>query len=628
MRLIISRFVTILLALLALNQGFSIDFKDSVQVEKWSNEARAIFSKDFDKAIKMCDEAFELAKPDSVLMLKPLTSKALIYFQSGKKEESLEVMDKVIELAKTSNNLVGLSSAYRNLGQIEYYTGSYEKALSAYIKANEVYKQYGEYDANPNLLMNIADLHLTLQDVKKAKTTYFEALNLADAWGDELVADVKTRLAKIYLKENKLDSAQLLAEDAQKLYDKAGKNVVFNSPKSVLAEVYEKQNKIDKAIPILEERKALFLEKNDERSYAGVAIRLGVLYAKQNNLDKALSYFKDSYQINKKLKSPAIIDDLNFLSYYYEKKGDYNQALTYHKEYLEKYKEVLDEKKLEQINDMQVKYETEKKERENEKLAYQLSLSEKDAEIAMASSQRKNYLIIGAAILLFLFIVVGVLFWNRRRIVYSYKMLKLEQNLLKTQMNPHFISNALMSAQGYIYDNKMEEASDYLTKIAKLTRQVLENSRKESVTLEEEIDSLKNYMIVQQKRYNNFDFELNVSDDLDIEEIEVAPMLTQPLVENAIEHGINGIDYRGKVQIDYSINKEKKLQILVTDNGKGFKESKQVDGHNSISSQIIKERLLNLAAFYKQKLDFQITDNNQEGHLGTKVLLTLPVNLH
>lgn len=620
-------FIIIILNFVLIHYSLSIDFKDSVQVENWSRDARILFSKNFDKAIKMCDDAYNLAKPDSMLMLKPLTSKALIYFQVGKKKESIDIMNAIIDIAKKSNNLVGLSSAYRNLAQIEHYTGGYEKALYAYIKANDTYKQYGEYDANPNLLINIGDLHLALLDVKRAKNSYNEALVLAYLWGEELVADTKTRLAKIYLEENKIDSAQSFAEDAQKIYEKVNKNIIYNSPKSVLAEVYEKQNRLDEAITILEERRKIFLEKNNERSYAGVVVRLGVLYGKKNKLDKALDYLKDSYTINKKLNSPAVIDDLKYLSFYQEEKGNYVQALAYHKEYLETYKDVLDEKKLEQINDMQIKYETEKKERENEQLVYQLSLSEKDAELALASSQRKSYLIIGAIILLVLFVVLGVLFWNRSRIAYSYKMLKLEQNLLKTQMNPHFISNALMSAQGYIYDNKMEEASDYLTKIAKLIRQVLENSRKESITLEEEIDSLKNYMVVQQKRYGNFDFELNVSDDIDIEEIEMVPMLTQPLVENAIEHGISGIDYRGKVTVDYTINKENKLQILVSDNGKGFTEINKED-HNSISSKIIKERLFNLAIFYKQKLDFKIADNNQDGHLGTKILLTLPVNLN
>lgn len=602
-----------------------ISYEDSLKIENYCAEALEVFSKDFNKAIGLCEKAFELSRLDSIMMLKPLTSKALVYFQKGNKKESLEIMFDVIKIAKNSNNLAGLSSAYRNLGQIEYYTGGYEKALASYVKANTIYKEYGEFSSHPELLIDIADLHFTLQNISKAKNTYYEALEVAYEWSDDMVAEVKVRLAKILVKQNKLDSARILAEEAQAYYEKIGNHKVYNSPKDIIAVIYEKLGQYDKTIKILEERKMFFLGRGDERSYAGVALRLGILYGKKNQNNKALNSFMDSYRINKKIKNPALIDDLNMLSYFHERDGNIQKALDYYKEYMEKYKEMLNEKKLQQVNDMQVKYETEKKERENEKLSYELSISEKDAEIALQNASKKNYLIIGISILLILFLVIGVLFWKRRRVIFSYKMLRLEQNLLKTQMNPHFISNALMSAQGYIYENKMKEASDYLTKVAKLTRQVLESSRKDSVTLEEEIEILKSYIHVQQKRYNTFDFYLKVSDKLDLEEVEVAPMLTQPLVENAIEHGISNIDYRGKVEVDYSITHQNKLQILVTDNGRGIENSRSNDPeHNSISSQIIKERLKNLSDFYKQKLDFEILSHVENG---TRVILTLPLKM-
>lgn len=620
-------FAILIVLILLFEVSLPAQTNKSKEVNELCIKAINIFTRDLDSAISLCDSAIK--KSDDTLVIKSMLYKARIYFQVGLKNKSVDVFNQAVKIARNTNNIKGLYLIFFNWGEVEFYTGNIEKAQHFYLKANKYYEDI-EDKSHPKILVCLGDIQLTIADTNKSKNYYQKALSISREWDRTTEMEVKERLARLYLTRGDIDSAYLYANEAKNYYDSLNITVVYNSPDKILAEIYLQNSRFDEAIEIWDNFRKYYIRVNDLRSKAVASSKLGKIYSKKDNLNKSLVFFEESYEINKKLKSHYLVNDCKNLSYTYEKLGKLGKALFFYKEYMNIYKEILSEKKLQQVNDMQVKYETEKKERENEKLSYELSISEKDTRLAQQSASRKNYLIIGVSILLILFIVIGLLLWNRRRVLYLYKMLRLEQNLLKTQMNPHFISNVLMSAQGFIFANKMEEASEYLTNVANLTRQVLENSRKEVVTLEEEIETIKSYLLVQQKRYKNFDFTVTIAEELDLEEIEVAPMLTQPIVENAIEHGINGVNYRGKVEINYSLTSHNKLLIFVRDNGRGISNPHPKEGqvHNSISSQIIKERLKNLADFYKQKLDFEITDSGIEGCTGTKVSLTLPLNLN
>lgn len=603
--------------------------QDSLRVLELDKEARTIMMTDMSKAIETCDEAISISRSDLNMMLVPMTTKALIYFQHGEKDSSVAIMNNVILIAKHINNDSRLSSAYRNLGQIEEYTGSYEKALENYILANEAYQRSSEYEGHPNLLMTIGDLHFTLQNIPKAKENYEKGLELAPTWqNDKLIAEFEVKLAKIYLEKEEIDSAFFFATKANQYYVESGEDPKVNDPREVLADIQVKSGNTLEGIAYYEDVLQNLIAEGDTRRIAYNAQKLGVLYLEKGDYNAAIRTIELSLKSNEKLQSPAIADDYKTLADIYEKSGNYEKAFEFQKKYSTKYEELLNAEKLDQINNLQVKYDTEKKERENEKLSFELALKDKENKIAKVDLAFRNYLIVGIIIIALILLGVVFLIYNRRKVVHDNKMLKLEQKLLKTQMNPHFISNALMSAQGYIYDNKPKEASTFLAKIAQLTRLVLENSRKETISLEDEIATLENYLFVQQERYENFDFELNIDQRLDPEEIQLPPMLAQPFVENAIEHGIQNLPYRGLLQINFTTEDEK-LCISIADNGPGIKApSKTKENHQSLSGTIVKERLQNLAEFHKQKLDFSITNNftsKQHGE-GTKVILTLPMS--
>lgn len=124
-------------------------------------------------------------------------------------------------------------------------------------------------------------------------------------------------------------------------------------------------------------------------------------------------------------------------------------------------------------------------------------------------------------------------------------------------MNPHFLFNSLNSINSYILQNKDEEASYYLTAFSKLMRKILDNSRKENISLKEELETTKLYLDLEAVRMEyKFDYRIQTK-DVDTEEIQIPPLILQPFLENAIWHGINHKDTKGL--IDIIISKIRKL---------------------------------------------------------------------
>ena len=176
------------------------------------------------------------------------------------------------------------------------------------------------------------------------------------------------------------------------------------------------------------------------------------------------------------------------------------------------------------------------------------------------------------------------------------ELLMLEQKALRLQMNPHFIFNALNSIQALVSSNDSKTARLYLAKFSKLMRQILDNSRRTSIPLENEIATLENYLAIEQFCNNHrFDYHIDYDDDLDVESIEIPPIIVQPFVENAIVHGVTQLDKKGKIIVRFFIEKEV-LICEVEDNGIGRSaaakmKSQRDQQHKSTALLITQERL-------------------------------------
>jgi sensor histidine kinase YesM len=197
----------------------------------------------------------------------------------------------------------------------------------------------------------------------------------------------------------------------------------------------------------------------------------------------------------------------------------------------------------------------------------------------------------------------------------------LQQQLLRTQMEPHFIFNTLSALQSFIRFDEKEKSIKYLSQFSKLLRSSLELSRQSYVPLNEELETIENYLSLQQMRFEySFNYEISTP-QTDTSALLIPPMLIQPFVENAIIHGINNQQGKGSISLEI-LHKENQLLVKITDNGNKFgKTPKSNSGHRSLSGTIAKERLEILAKENKMNANVEIVTKEQ----GTLVLLTLPV---
>lgn len=180
----------------------------------------------------------------------------------------------------------------------------------------------------------------------------------------------------------------------------------------------------------------------------------------------------------------------------------------------------------------------------------------------------------------------------KKELALESKINELRLNGMLSQMNPHFLFNILNSVQYFIAHGKTDEAADFINQFSLLMREILENSKKDLIGLESEISFLKKYLYLEQKRFgDNFNFSFTLDVGNEIEDIFIPPMLIQPLLENAIKHGITTRqDQKNLIQVKISLINSNLLQVLViNDTGKLTNYNKKE--HLSTAINTIKERL-------------------------------------
>lgn len=222
---------------------------------------------------------------------------------------------------------------------------------------------------------------------------------------------------------------------------------------------------------------------------------------------------------------------------------------------------------------------------------------------------------------------------EQRKLQLEKDVVELEQKALRLQMNPHFIFNALNSIQSQIGTDNEQAARYYLAKFSRLMRQILDNSRNATITLEEEVNTLENYLLIEKFcNGDRFDYSVSVDEKIEKDYVKIPPMLLQPFVENAIKHGLKYIDgKRGLIEINFT-EKNNVLECSVTDNGIGRAKAEELNKssketyHKSTALLVTQERL----ELYKENshLDaLEIIDlHDEQGHAtGTRILVRIPI---
>ena len=172
---------------------------------------------------------------------------------------------------------------------------------------------------------------------------------------------------------------------------------------------------------------------------------------------------------------------------------------------------------------------------------------------------------------------------KERRLKEKYATLQLQSQAFFTQLNPHFIFNALTPLQSHILKNEKIESLEYLDRFSSLMRDILNNSDKMETSLRKEFEFIRKYIAIQQIRFSPpFTFELNVHPAIDLENTSVPAMMLQPIIENAIEHGVKNMGAKGKIEVEVTneiLTGKECIQIKISDNGPGITVNILKEGH-------------------------------------------------
>lgn len=215
----------------------------------------------------------------------------------------------------------------------------------------------------------------------------------------------------------------------------------------------------------------------------------------------------------------------------------------------------------------------------------------------------------------------------------DHQLIILEQQALQSMMNPHFIFNSLSSIQSYLLQKKSGEAGLYLSQFARLIRQNLNSINAASINLEEEIDRLKNYLDLEKLRMENkFDYNIDLAENVEADEMEIPSMIIQPFVENAIWHGIAFIEEKGQIQIKFLMQDDKSLLVIVEDNGIGMKRSEDYSAkrekHHHLGMEMTRKRLEILGRKFSVKTFLNFSEMFPgTPNPGTRVELVVPVGI-
>ncbi len=574
--------------------------------------------------------AKKLGNPTGIAMANNITG--MNYTSVGYYDSAVPYLNQALENFKTIKDTTGIVFVQNNLAVVKMHLGKYADALKYYQQNLAFAESKKDYE---NMLLACNNMGITYHDWKKydrALFYYKKALGILNTINEEeRKGSVYNNIGEVYQKMGKIDSAQFYFEKSyliNKKYNKQHSLLItitsmgdINFQKGNYREAYKRYKDalvISKRIP-------------DDLNTSLITIKIGKVLNKLNKYSLAKSYLLDGLKLSEQLGiKNNILEAYKGLIENGHLTKDPNLIYTYHQKYMALNDSLFNDKNMKAINEMEAKFKTAQKERE---IAI-LTADKKAKELEIQMQRNQKYFII-IAVLLLLF--VAYLLFNRYRIkqlkiktTLEKARISIEQRLLRSQMNPHFIFNSLNSIGSFIGTKNISEAQSYLTKFAKLMRLILENSRKPDIPLEDEIQALQLNLELEKLRFENrFDFELKVDEDIDTENTYISPMLIQPFIENAIKHGFKNKKDKGFIKLSFT--KSGNLLICeIEDNGIGREKAEQLKQqagikHNSLGTQVTSERFEDLKTIHPEA-GFTIIDlkNDAGNPAGTKVIVKIP----
>lgn len=364
---------------------------------------------------------------------------------------------------------------------------------------------------------------------------------------------------------------------------------------------------IPRSVAILEEQ--FIKDKLQHNELAANSYNLALSYDNLRNNEKAKKYYLITIELAQKEKDNLRL--LNTYDNYIDVLYRFGNLKEINK-YLELSrilsKQIYSEQKEKAITGLERDYTLKIKVKENETL-----IKENQHKAAALKSRTTLFFAIGALLLLF---IIFLYYVSEQNILKKQlEKTKIEQQLFRLQMNPHFMFNAIAGIRGNILNDEKEEAVNYLSKFSKLLRIQLENNNKEWISIESEVEFITNYLSIQQLRYSGkFDYTIRIDDNIDKENTLIPSMILQPFIENSIEHGFSNINYRGTIAINIRLISDNTIAVIIQDNGTGLTGTLKNGGNNqkskSMALEIVKKRLDIIGKETKTNTFFKMKNNN------------------
>lgn len=571
--------------------------------------SKRILSKSFVRAVEIGSDS--ITAKTAFLISIPL-------FNEGFLDSSISYLKIAYLNSISAGDSLVQGMSLNNLGFVFETRGDLDSALMNYQKSAKVLNGLGHYDQASHAIMNMGYISQTQGNIDLAIEYFSDAIALAEIGkGDRVLVYTNLAIGDLYCQQGVEDSCFYYLKKAESYVGEENMpdlNVyIFSS----LGHAYKQFEKYDQAKAYYQKSLAIFEPSGDSIGVMGIRGNLGEIAFMQARYDEAISELNSAKTTASQIGDKESFSEFNQkLANSYAELDNWKEAYRLMSETLEVQGELYSQQRLEALQELQTQYETEKKDNEIASLSQQ-------AEIQQLKINQRNIQLIGAVIVLLLASIGGYAFYQQRKLKHQQAVSDMEQRMLRLQMNPHFIFNALASIQSYILQSDTKESVKYLAKFGKLMRQILEHSREESISIAEEADMLTNYIQIQQLRFQNrFDYEISVDEQIDQEETFIPPLFAQPFVENAIEHGLKDVERDGKITIRF-IKENANIRLEIEDNGSGISTKVAATDHKSLATIISKERLEILGKRFHQK--FSIAVENSTSATGVKATITLPV---
>ncbi|MES2800217.1 MAG: tetratricopeptide repeat protein [Bacteroidota bacterium] len=561
---------------------------------------------------------------------------AINFMLQNLKDSAFFYSDKALKIARSNTDKSNLARCFNIQAQIYSYFDQVELNVAKNLVALKIAQESGNYFLQAQYNRELGVGQRLISNYKDAEFYFKLSYDFSVKVNDKRqMALALSNLGMTYFGYRQYAKAISYLDKSVRLLeyvnDKNGLAEAYNN----LGSVQREQKKYDLAVGSFNQALILYESTGNKEKIAAVYHNVGTIFQKQGKYREALNYLFRSIEIRQNFGSKSNSNaTYRVISEVYNDLGQKDNSLTYLKKYVQfqdSNTQLQASKKIAELNQAYLTSEREKliniqaDSIKNQRQQSELTSSKLD------NIELKNDFKMYALITILIIVVLGgtIIFfrWNEVKIKQQQREAELSQMMLRAQMNPHFVFNAMSVIQSYIYENDTVNSSKFLVNFSRLMRLILENSPKEFISIATEVDILQKYLETQKLRFGDR-FTYFIENSVE-EDAVIPPMITQPFVENAIEHGQLHTIEGGFVRIVFTRENDM-LVVVIEDNGVGRDAASKIKKgkeHKSMALNITKERINNLNKKYRSEGDLKMSDFDLVKKTGTKVIISLPFKI-